>query len=490
MIGRRSFLKAAGVSAASLATGSGIAHAIADVDWGRLASALEGRLIRPQDSEYLQVVVAFFRQFDDRSPQAVAMCRSASDVQACLAFVQEAGVEYAIRGGGHSYQGYSNTSGLQIDLGEMNKISYDDKAGVVSVGAGVRSGQLPAALSPYGVMIPAPRCPAVGMSGFTLGGGLGFYGRKYGLASDRLIETELVTADRRILTCDEAQNADAFWALRGGGGGNFGVNTEFKFKPFDVRGPSTIFQFLWKGKDPAPILVAVQEAMSSAPHDLSSVAMLQVSEPLSTGKPERPELTLQGHYFGRKSHVRDILQPVIGRWRPTRQTVAEVGFWQANTFLAHSMAVTGLTASKSSFLPAVSEAMAAQAVSAVSEWPGSSLPEAGYAFLLWGGAYNEPKPSDTAFVHRNAESAGAWITSWSSGDPRALVKEGDGWLMRSWEASQKYALPQSYQNIADTNMPNWLGRFYGKNLERLVEVKRKYDPEKFFDFPMAIPTQR
>src|ERR1700736_3057698 len=196
-----------------------------DADWAALASSLQGTLVRPGSPQYQAAYKLYSPRFDGIRPEAIAYCASPADVQACLFFARKFGLPLAARGGGHSYAGYSTTSGLVVDVTRMNAVQVNASAGNAIVGAGARLIDVYAAAAQHGVVIPAGSCPTVGIAGVTLGGGIGVLGRKFGLTCDNLLAAQVVVADGRMLTCDANTDADLFWALRGGGGGNFEWNT-------------------------------------------------------------------------------------------------------------------------------------------------------------------------------------------------------------------------------------------------------------------------
>ena len=205
-----------------------------DADWSALASGLQGNLIRPDNAQYPVARQLFNPRFDTILPAAIAYCVSPADVQTCLAFVQRFGLPFTPRSGGHSYAGYSASTGLVLDITSMNTVTANATTGLATVGAGARLIDVYSALAQQGLALPAGTCPTVGIAGLTLGGGVGVLGRKFGLTCDNLLSAQVVLANGSILTCDASHNPDLFWALRGGGGGNFGVVTSFTFQAHPV----------------------------------------------------------------------------------------------------------------------------------------------------------------------------------------------------------------------------------------------------------------
>ncbi|WP_218026754.1 FAD-binding oxidoreductase [Nocardia inohanensis] len=236
-IDRRTVLRASGVVAVSAALGAWTAggrqqaeSAPGQLDWAGLRNRLSGSLLLPQDSGYERAKLAFNPRFDDRRPAAVAKCGTVSDVQACVTAAAGTGITVAARSGSHSYAGYSTPDdGLIIDVGGLDGVEVRSD-GTAVIGAGARLMPVYAGLADAGRCLPAGSCPTVGIAGLTLGGGIGVLAGKYGLTCDSLVSAEIVTADGTVRTASATSEPDLFWALRGGGGGNFGVVTSFTFR--------------------------------------------------------------------------------------------------------------------------------------------------------------------------------------------------------------------------------------------------------------------
>src|SRR5262245_12621574 len=183
------------------------------VNWQPLASVISGEVALPGSPTYEAASRPFNARYRDVLPLAVVSCNGPDDVAAALSFVRRNGLGLAVRGGGHSFGGQSSTRGVLIDLAAMGAVSAS--GGAATIGAGARLGEVYEALEAHGLTIPGGTCPSVGVSGLTLGGGLGILGRTYGVTSDRLVGAEVVLADGRTVACDEHHAEDLFWALRG-----------------------------------------------------------------------------------------------------------------------------------------------------------------------------------------------------------------------------------------------------------------------------------
>jgi FAD/FMN-containing dehydrogenase len=197
-------------------------------EFAALEGRIEGDLIDPESPASESVPRPAWAQYEHIRPEAVVRCRTPADIAESLKVARRLGLEVAPRGGGHCFAGRSATRGLLLDLSAMSSVAVSD--GVTTVGAGARLGEIDERLATDALAIPAGSCPAVGIAGLTLGGGLGILGRKYGLTSDQLVQAQVVLADGQVIECDERRDEGLFWALRGAGAGQFGVVTSFVFR--------------------------------------------------------------------------------------------------------------------------------------------------------------------------------------------------------------------------------------------------------------------
>jgi hypothetical protein len=216
----------------------------------------------------ITLCIFFNRRYEDVRPQGIASCLDSSDVRESILWAREHEVPVAIRLGGHNYAGYSTTDGLLVDLDQMRSVDVNDDTGVAKVQVGARNTDVYAELQPHEAAISAGRCPTVAIGGLVLGGGIGFSSRKLGLTCDSLVETEIVTADGQILTCNEKENEDLFWACRGGSGGNFGVNISYTFQTTPVENVS-IYDLQWDPEEGEMVLPALQEVALQASDNFS-----------------------------------------------------------------------------------------------------------------------------------------------------------------------------------------------------------------------------
>jgi FAD/FMN-containing dehydrogenase len=227
-------------------------------DW----NVLQGEVVLPSSPGYDSTRKPAIARFDDVLPQAVVLCGTPEDVSETISFARRFGMRTATRSGGHCFAGRSSTEGIVIDVSPMRSVSVSGS--MASVGAGARLGGVYDSLEEQGLTIPAGCGPTVGVSGLTLGGGLGILGRKHGLTSDHLLGARIVLADGRIVECDEHRDEELFWALRGAGGGNFGVVTSLVFET--VQAPAaTAFHVIWHVTQALPSSTPGKPGLHSPP---------------------------------------------------------------------------------------------------------------------------------------------------------------------------------------------------------------------------------
>ena len=379
-------------------------------DWDVLRTAIDGRVVLPDSSDYKVARKPEMVRFHNVLPGAVVLCRSAADVSATIAHARRHRLQTAIRSGGHSVAGRSTTEGVVIDVTPINAVAVMD--GVATVGAGVRLGPLYDALQPHGVTIPAGSSHSVGIAGLTLGGGLGILGRKYGLTCDHLLRAEVVLADGHVVECDEHENEDLFWALRGAGCGNFGVVTSLVFRTVPAP-PTTIFHLVWPFTRARRLIQAWQDWAPAGPDELDATLRLSAS-----GDDNRPPLVdLYGAVLGSDADAAELLDELIARAGadPASTSRRHVPYREAKRYLDgvgpadewHDEAPPPPPSpanhlfTKSEFLrhPLPRETIEALVDKLPRQLARGQTHEV--TFTPWGGAYNRVRADATAFVHRD-----------------------------------------------------------------------------------------
>ncbi len=486
-LSRRDLLAAAaGLSAAAALGPWELASAAGSPPVRALARECRGPVLTPASAGWSRARQVFNARYNPTNPAAVLFAEGVRDVQAAVRWATRYGVRITARSGGHSYAGYSVvTGGLVVDLSRLSRITVNRAAGTVDVEAGVRLMKLYATLSPRGLTVPGGSCASVGVGGLALGGGVGLAGRKFGLTADNIVEMTCVTADGRARTVNSRSNPDLFWALRGGGGGNFGIVTRFTFRTHPVTS-AWFFLVSFPWSEAVGAFGAWQELAPFAPDDLYALCTFQTDG-------ATPQAFAFGQYFGSGSQLDALLRPLtqaggsIQKGRlPYQQLMLR---WAGCTGLSVSRCLATQTpqrfAAKSDYVAAAIPRAGRQVMK---EWieARNASPRLGSGAIIadaYGGAINRVKPSATAFVHRNQRFSFQYFSAFSPGATRAT----DAWMNGLHAAMRPYVSGFAYQNYIDPGLATWKRAYYGSNYARLVDVKTKYDPGFLFRFRQAIP---
>lgn len=440
-------------------------------------------MLRPGAAGYAAAAHVFNERFDRVRPQAVAFPLDAADVQNAIRYTVAHGIRVRARSGGHSYAGYSTLSdGVVIDLHRIAGISVDRRAGTATVGAGAQLIDVVAGLAKHGAMLPVGSCPSVGVAGVTLGGGFGLAARGYGLTMDNLLSARVITADGALRTVDSRHDPDLLWALRGGGGGNFGIVAEFTFRihPLPTRG--TFFEVTWPWSSAAAAVHAWQQW---APHAASTVGSI-----LHLNAGGEPSITADGQYLGSVSDLTHVLAPLLSVSGARLIAATEMAYLPLQLLLAgcegeRLAACHTVGASPGGTLPRMS-------FNAKSDYVARPLSSAGAAALVaaaqapgtpgailcdaYGGAVAQHAPDATAFVHRDQLFCIQYYGQGASAS----------WIDRAWRTMRPYVSGQAYQNYIDPTLKGWESAYYGTNLARLRRVREQVDPHRHFAFPQGI----
>ena len=467
-------------------------------DWSALAKGLEGELLRPGDVDYDGARLLYNTRFDGTRPEAVARCANVDDVRECVLFAAHSSVPLALRSGGHSYAGWSTGQGLVIDVSSLDAVVPDGDR--VVVGAGARLIDIYAGVARAGAGVPAGSCPTVGVTGLTLGGGLGVLTRAWGLTCDSLLEAMVVTADGRARPCDARRDADLFWALRGGGGGNFGVVTALTLQTRPV-GSVTVFFLRWPWARAIDVVRAWQRWIPTTPGALWANCHL-LSQPSGT-----PRLDVNGLFVGPADALQpqlDALVSAVGA-APSSRNVAAKGYLAAmqtmagcaNTSVAQCHLVDSTpegTLARETYAAkshVINVPMSDQAIAVLVEGVNrlQGMADAGGGGVLLdalGGAVSELAPDATAFPHRNALATAQYIVSWAAIASPAVAERSISWLRSYRAAMVPHVGNDAYVNYIDPDLTDWQRAYYGDNYPRLQQVKATYDPNNLFTFPQAV----
>jgi FAD/FMN-containing dehydrogenase len=439
------------------------------------AFGFTGRLVEPADRDYDRARAGWNGAID-RRPAAVAYARDAEDVAAAIRGARDAELPFTIRAGGHSVSGRSIRDGaLCIDIGALNSVDVDAERQTVRVGGGTLLGELDAATQEHGLAVPAGQISHTGVGGLTLGGGLGWLTRHHGLTIDSLQAAEVVLADGRIVRATPDENADLLWALRGGGG-DFAAVTSFDFRAHRV-GPIVLGGMLvhpWEQAGEA--LRAASDLMERAPDELTVFAAIITAPPEPPFPPElhgRPAVAVAVAWSGEIAAGERVLAPLRESPPPALDLVAPMPYTALQTMLDQTAPPGWRYYDRMHYLDEVGDGFVEALLARFEAVP---TPQTHVMVGWMGGAIDRVAPGATAFGHRGARAL-AWFIGCSGDEPIAPAAD---WVRRTWEATAPFAAPGVYVNALDAGRPV-RDAYTGEVWERLVEVKRRYDPDGAFD---------
>jgi FAD/FMN-containing dehydrogenase len=444
-----------------------------------LADALRGHgfvghLVEPSDADY-DSARAGWNGAVDRRPAAVAYATDSDDVAAAVRAARSAGFAFTIRSGGHSVSGRSVKDGaLCIDLRALNSIDVDPDSALVSVGGGALLSELDAATQEHGLAVPAGQISHTGVGGLTLGGGLGWLMRKHGLTIDSLEAAEVVLADGSLVRASRDERPDLFWALRGGGG-DFGVVTRFEFRAHRV-GPTVLAGMLvYPWEEARDVLRAVRDLMEEAPEELGVFAVLLTAPPEAPFPPDLqsgPVAVVSVAWSGDLAEGERVLAPLRAACPPAVDLVAPMPYVALQSMLDQTAPHGWHFYDRLHYLDEVRDELLDELVAAFETVPS---PQSHIITGWMGGAIDRVPAGATAFGHRGT-AAETWIIGCSGEDPIAPVAD---WVRSAWDGIAPYATGGTYVNALDPARS--IREAYADEIwERLVAVKRRYDPEGVF----------
>ena len=436
---------------------------------------LRGQLIQPGDEGYDEAC-KIYNAMIERRPGMIARCADVGDVMAAVNLARENDVLVAIRGGGHNGPGLGTCDdGLVIDMSAIKYTRVDPQASTVQVGGGCTWGDVDHATHAFGLAVPTGIVSTTGVGGLTLGGGHGYLTRKYGLTIDNLLSADMVLADGRFVSVSAEENQDLFWAIRGGGG-NFGVVTEFRFKAHPVHtivGGLT----LWDQEQTTEAMRWFRDFMQEAPEDLYGFFAIFTVPP---GPPFPEELHMKKMcgvvwcYTGPESEAEALYQPVKEFGPPAMYGIQPMPYPALQTAF-DALYPPGLYWYwKGDFVNELTDEAIDLHVKHGFEMP--TMLSAMHLYPI-DGKPNQVGPDDTPWGHRQAKWSEVIVGVDS--DP-ANTEAISAWAKEYWEALHSHSAGGAYVNFMMEEGEDRVKATYGSNYERLAAIKQKYDPANLF----------
>jgi len=450
---------------------------LSDADVQQLRTSFAGRLLRPFDERY-EEVRAIWNGAIRRRPALIASCTGTADVLAALRFARDRGVEISVRGGGHAVAGHALCDGgVLIDLSPMTSVRVDPESRKARAGGGALWSHFDRETQALGLAVTGGIVTHTGIGGLTLGGGIGHLMRKLGLTIDNLLSCDVVTADGRFVVASEQASDDLFWGLRGGGG-NFGIVTSFEYQVHPV-GPTVLAGMLLYPLDQAAdVLAYFRDYVAQAPDEVGILGNLRLAPALPVVPPAlhgKPVVATVVCYAGAIEDGEKEFEELRRFKKPALDTIAP------KPYLAHQAMFDAALPHgrgyywKSCALPPLSNEMIdvliRQAEKITSRF--STMP-----LFTQGGAVARVPEDATAFPNRHAQHNLNILGAWEMNDPDP--QRHIAWVRQTWEAMQPFA-SGAYVNFMSDEPADRLRTVYGPDkYERLVALKRRYDPDNVF----------
>jgi len=436
-------------------------------DVSTLSTSIRGSVLLPSNPAY-DATRQIWNGMIDRRPAVIIRCAGAADVIAAVRFARESGLEVAVRGGGHSFPGYSVCDGgLMIDLQDMKGIRVDPNARRVRAQAGVTWSEFDRETQAFGLATTGGMIPHTGIAGLTLGGGFGWLVRKHGMTVDNLLAVDVVTADGQLLHASENENDDLFWAIRGGGG-NFGIVTSFEYR---VHPLGLILGGLvaYPHAQSSQVLRGLHELVTGAPDELVAVGAM-----LTT--PDGHAATAVAVCYSGDDLVAGerVIAPFRKLGTPVMDQIGPMPYTAIQSMLNDAAVPHRRYYMRSNLLDDVNAGTVDVLEKAYQKVPS---PLTSVVLVSMGGAASRVPPDATAYVHRDAAYSLTIIGGWLDAvDDAANVS----WLRETWDTLTPHLPNRVYVNELHDEGHDRVRAAYGAVYSRLATLKQKYDPTNFF----------
>jgi FAD/FMN-containing dehydrogenase len=444
----------------------------------RFAAELDGSLAQPGEDAYIEAT-SIWNAMSARRPAAVIRAGSTADVTRTVNFARDNEVELSIRGGGHNIAGLSlSEGGLTLDMSQLRMVRIDPEAKLARVAAGCTLGDVDRATQEQGLAATLGFVSATGAAGLTLGGGFGYLTRRFGWTVDDLQEVEIVTADGTVRRASRAENDELFWALRGGGG-NFGVVTEFVFRLHEVGPQITGGLIAWQANRAEEVLDTFRQVTESAPRELTVVAVRRNAPPapwVPPGLHGTPIVIIVACHSGTPQAAEADLAPLRALGDPIADLIAVKDYTVQQTLLDATQPKGNHYYWKSEFVGGLSGELLE---TYHAQFTDLKAPANQIVLFHLSGALNEHPEDDGAVGNRDAAFACVVQGMWTPDSPAADANRE--WVRNAWSALKRFSTGGNYVNFQTDDEPEERTvESYRDNLDRLREIKAKYDPTNLF----------
>jgi FAD/FMN-containing dehydrogenase len=442
------------------------------------AAELDGILAREGDDAYAEAT-SIWNGMIARRPSVVVRAASTKDVVRTVDFARDNEVELSIRGGGHNIAGLClSDGGITLDMSQMRTVQVDPAARIARVAAGCNLGDVDRATQEHGLAATLGFVSATGVAGLTLGGGFGYLTRRFGWTVDDLEEVEIVTADGTVRRASRTENDDLFWALRGGGG-NFGVVTEFVYRLHEVGPQVTGGLMAWPATRAVEVVDTFRQITASAPSELTLVALRRNAPPAPWVPQElhgTPIVVIVVCHSGDPQQAEGDLAPLRALGDPIADLVMVRDYTALQALLDATQPKGNHYYWKSEFVGALSD----QLIEAYhAQFIDQNAPANQMVLFQIDGAINEHPEDDAAMGNRDARFACVIQSMWAPDS--AAADANIEWVRNAWNAIKPFSTGGNYVNFQTQDEPQErTAESYRGNLGRLREVKAKYDPTNLF----------
>jgi FAD/FMN-containing dehydrogenase len=443
-----------------------------------LRRSVGGAVLHPGEDGFAEATF-LWNAMIDHSPALVVQPRDTADVVAAVDFARHRGTALSVRGGGHNIAGTALADGgVTIDMSRLRAVSVDPERRVATVQPGCQLGDVDRAAQEHGLATPLGFVSEVGVAGLTLGGGLGYLTRRFGWAVDNLLEVEIVTADGRVRHASREEEPDLFWAVRGAGA-NFGVVTSFTFRLHEV-GPAVVGGLVaWPFERADEVLATYRTLTEEAPRELAVWLLLLHAPPAPFVPAEwhgRKICAMAVCFSGDLGTTEEALAPIRRLDDPVLDLLHELPYVEVQSYLDATEPKGICHYWRTEFLAGLDDGLLEAMRDLTAE---SDLPEAEIGILHVGGALNDREEDDGAVGNRDARYAIGAKAMWAPDAPGG--ERIAGWVRAAHERLRPFSTGRTYVNFHGHDEDESRVRAtYGTNYDRLVELKRRYDPENVF----------